>query len=163
MRLLTLLLCVFASITAMAQSRVFIHDGRQTAACSACEKLFHDMPKEVLFGIDLHANGDVYFTMSDKEWFNKLFTGAQDGVAADLVSKDQFGCNATPPEDNSVNKGFVLPPVYTADLKKNLKELSPGHLTVKIGRIPPSLAKKEQEGNLVIVKNGVVCKYTSFV
>lgn len=121
------------------------------------------MPKEVLFGIDLHANGDVYFTMSDKEWFNKLFTGAQDGVAADLVSKDQFGCNATPPEDNSVNKGFVLPPVYTADLKKNLKELSPGHLTVKIGRIPPSLAKKELEGNLVIVKNGVVCKYTSFV
>ncbi|MCS3794922.1 hypothetical protein [Niastella sp. OAS944] len=163
MRLLPLLFCTSLSITSMAQSRVFIHDGRQTAACTVCEQMLNDMPKEVLFGIHLYPNGDVYFTMSDKTWFNKLFTGAHDGVTADLVSKDQFGCQATLPDNYSVNKGFVLPPVYTADLKSNMKEMSPGHVTVKIGHIPPSLAKKELEGNLIIVKNGVVCDYTSFV
>lgn len=151
------------SVMATAQSRIFIHDGRQTAACTACEKLIDDMPKEVLFGIHLYANGDVYFTMSNKDWFNKLFTGAHDGVTTDLVSKDQFGCQTPLPDPHSVNKGFVLPPVYTADLMKNMKEIVQGRVTVKIGRIPPGLAKKELEGNLVIVKNGVVCHYTSFV
>jgi hypothetical protein len=163
MRLLTLVFCISLSITVMAQSRVFIHDGRQTAACTACEKLFYEKSKEVLFGIDLRNNGDIYFTTSDKQWFNKLITGPQDGVTTDLVTKDQFGCQTPLPADNSVNKGFVIPPVYTAELKKNLQEIAPGYFTVKIGHIPPSLAKKELEGNLVIVKNGVVCKYTSFV
>jgi len=163
MRLLTLLFCITLSMMAAAQSRVFIHDGRQTAACTSCENLFNEKPREVLFGIDLHDNGDIYFTTSNKQWFFKLITGPQDGVTADIVSKDQFDCKATLPPDNSVNKGFVLPPVYTAELKKNLQEIAPGYFTVKIGRIHPSLAKKELEGNLVIVKNGVVCKYTSFV
>src|SRR5690349_19553700 len=101
MRLLTLLFCITLSMMAAAQSRVFIHDGRQTAACTSCEKLFIEKPKEVLFGIDLRKNGDIYFTTSDKQWFNKLITGPQDGVTTDLVTKDQFGCQAPLPDDNS--------------------------------------------------------------
>jgi hypothetical protein len=67
------------------------------------------------------------------------------------------------PANNSVNKGFVLPPVYAAELKKNIREITPDYFTVKIGRIPPGLTNKELEANLIIVKNGMVCDYTTFV
>jgi hypothetical protein len=146
-----------------AQTKVFIQDGRQSAYCTACEKLIHEMPKEVLFGIDIHADGEVYFSMSNKEWFNKLLTGAQDGISADLVLKEQYACNATLPQTNSVSKGVVLPPVYLATLKKNMQELMDGHFSVKIGQVPKNLLNKELEGNLIIIKNGLVCHYTNFV
>jgi hypothetical protein len=162
-RVLTLLFCVLMAVTAKAQSRVFIHDGRESSACTACKKLLDEMPKEVLLGINLHTNGDVYFTISNKDWLFKIFTGAGDGVSADLVSKDQYGCQLTIPQGNSVNKGFVLPPVYSAELKKNIQEIAPNYFTVKIGHVPAILTKKELEGNLIIIKNGVVCDYTSFV
>lgn len=158
-----MLLCLALTITAMTQSRVFIHDGRQMSVCTACRSQLDAMPKEVLLGINLHTNGDVYFTITNKDWFFKLFSGPVDGVTVDLVTKDQYGCQLPVPAGNSVNKGFVLPPVYAAELKKNIREITPDYFTVKIGHVPPSLANKELEGNLVIVKNGMVCDYTSFV
>jgi hypothetical protein len=161
--LLTPVLWLYLPVMATAQTKVFIQDGRQSAYCTACEKLLHDMPKEVLFGIDIHTDGDVYFSMSNMEWFNKLFTGAQDGVSVDLVLKEQYACNTTLPNAHSVSKGVVLPPVYLAALKKNMEQLTEGHFAVKVGQVPKNLLNKELEGNLIIIKNGVVCHYTSFV
>lgn len=162
-RLFPLLLWLYLPVMASAQTKVTLRDGRQSAYCTACEKLIQDMPQEVLFGIDIYTNGEVYFSMSDMEWFNKIFTGAEDGISVDLVLKEQYACNVTLPMAQSVSKGVVLPPVYLAAIKKNMVQLSEGHLSVKVGQVPKNLLNKELEGNLIIIKNGVVCHYTNFV
>jgi hypothetical protein len=158
-----LLLCVLIPVMATAQIKTSLVDGRQSYSCAACDKLLREKPKEVLFGIELHANGDVYFSMSNKDWFYKLFTGPQDAISADLVSKDQYACGATLPNDNAAKQGVVLQPVFLPDLKKNLQDVGGGHFVIKIGHIPDNLLKKELEGNLIIIKNGMICHYTNFV
>lgn len=158
-----LLLWVLIPVMATAQYRTSLQDGRQSPLCTACDKLLWEKPKEVLFGIELHANGEVYFSMSNKDWFYKLFTGPQDGVSVDLVSKDQYACGATLPNDNAAKKGVVLQPVFLPDLKKNLQDVGSGHFVIKIGQVPATLLNKELEGNLIIIKNGVICHYTNFV
>lgn len=160
---INLLLWVLIPVMATAQPITSLQDGRHTTACSACDKFLREKPKEVLFGIHLHANGDVYFSMSNKDWFYKLFTGPKDGVSVDLVSKDQYACGAVLPNDNAAKKGVVLQPVFLPELMKNMQELTEGHISVKIGQVPDKLLKKELEGNLIIIKNGLICHYTNFV
>lgn len=148
---------------ATTQTITSLQDGRQTSYCRACDRLLQEKPKEVLFGIEIHTNGEVYFSMSNKDWFYKLFTGPQDGVSVDLVSKDQYACGATLPNDYAAKKGVVLQPVFLQELKKNMKDVGGGQFITKIGSVPASLTKKELEGNLIIIKNGFICHYTSFV
>lgn len=40
--------------------------------CQSCKDLIDQKPQEVLFGVQINANGDVYFSMNNNEWFNKI-------------------------------------------------------------------------------------------
>ena len=148
--------------TGYSQQPVNLVDARRSTQCNECAQVLSQMPKEVLFGIQVNADGNIYFSMNNKEWFNKIFTSDVDGVSADLVSKDLYACNKPLPGVNGFGKGRFLPPVYLPELKKNMVELGGGQFSVKIGSIPASLKGKELEGNLVILKRGVVCYYTFF-
>lgn len=162
MHLKTLLLGLLLPVIAISQTSFPYADGRQSPSCTNCILLLKEAPKEVQFGIDIQPNGDIYFSMSNKEWFNKLFTDLRDGVGVDLVSKDQYDCRGRQSFTYGVTKGFTLPPVYLAELRKNLKDLGEGHLAVKVGQVPQSLSKKELEGNLLFIRGGLVCQSKNF-
>lgn len=159
-------ICLFLSLQALSQNRGPIKDGRFVSSCVATQRLLEDMPEEVLFGISIDTvTADVYFSMSDRIWFNKLFLGPNDGVTADLVTKSQYDCNAVTPPNEKLPKGFMLPVVYLDELKQKMKDNALGSVIVKIGQVPASLRKnmRDLEGNLVVVKNGLICHYTNFV
>ncbi|MFT3823226.1 MAG: hypothetical protein QM731_04865 [Chitinophagaceae bacterium] len=162
-QLLALLLCLVACLTSISQS-ASLTDGRKTGNCAACQGLIQNMPKEVLFGIHISAAGDIEFSMNDKTWFDKLFTGEKDGISADLVAKDQYVCGQLQPGKKGLPEGYMLQPVYLPALKKKMDQqwLNQGYVSIKIGTVPASLKGKEIEGNLVIVKNGQICYYTYF-
>jgi len=161
-RLLPLLCIVLLAACSVYAQGVQVVDARRSPGCTECISLLKAKPREVQFGIQIHADGDVYFSLNNREWFDKLFTTDVDGVAVDLVSKDLYACSKPLPGINGFGKGQFLPPVYLPELKKNMVKLGQGHWAVKIGHVPAALAGKDLEGNLAILKRGVACFYTYF-
>jgi hypothetical protein len=145
-----------------AQNIYGLTDGRdKDHRCDECEEIIQNKPKEILFGIHF-INGNVYFSMTNETWFNKIFTQPSDGITVDIVAKDQFDCKKDPLRENKFPKGVFLKPVLLPELKKNLKKEYDGAIMIKLGAIPIELSGKEIEGNLVIVRNRMICYYTNF-
>jgi len=160
--LLVLFLCINSSISAQTVSLV---DGRTQPFCKESIELIKSKPRDVLFGIRIDAKGDVFFTMSSKVWFDKLFRGPQDGVTADLVLKDKYACNSTSYASYTLPKGRYMQPVFLNSLRRGMIEEGMDHFAVKIGSVPADLKSRlrDLEGNLVILKDGVICYYTMLV
>jgi len=121
------------------------------------------MPKEVLFGIHIFENGEIYFSMNDKNWFDKLFINNTYGVTVDIISKDRYDCGKNAKYSTNVPKGFMLPGVFKQDLINNSAAQEQGMIYTRIGNIPASMAGKEIEGNLVILAGTYICYYANFV
>lgn len=150
------------SLNSEAQIPYNLIDSRNEAGfCEACQQIIESRPKEVLFGIHIRENGDVYFSMKDKKWFEKIFSVAS-GLTVDIVSKDQYECGSNVVKEKSFIKGFLLPPVYKDRFKANLKERD-NDIMLYIGKLPAKLVGKELEGNLVILNGNRVCFYTNFI
>jgi hypothetical protein len=164
MRILRLAVLLLLSVNSFAQLPNKLIDGRGHKYCSTCRDIIHHMPAEVLFGIQIHTNGDIYFLMNNTDWFYKVFKNDSYGVTVDLVSKDRYSCKTDAEEyDRSLPKGTMLLPVYRSQLVNGIDELSPGNLSVKIGKLPPAFMNKQVEGNLVIMNGNYICYYTNFV
>ncbi len=159
--LLTQLLAV--TINAQPQLPYKLMDGRSHRYCEACTSIIENMPKEVLFGISITDKGEVFFSMTNREWFDKIFKSDAYGVSVDLVSKERYACDASTPQGNTIPKGFMLFPVYRNDLLKNLEPGVGTSVLVKVGNVPDNLKSKELEGNLVILNGNMICFYTNFI
>lgn len=140
-----------------------LEDRRDHLFCKSCEQTIEEKPAEVLFGIDFRMNGDIFFSMSNKEWFDKIFKNNSYGISIDIVSKDRYDCAKPDLAAASLPKGFMTKPVYRLQLIKNQVNLTEGHFYTKVGNIPPELMGKEIEGNLVILNGNYICYYTNFV
>lgn len=162
-RALAVLLIVQISQGLFAQAKVQYTDGRTDQYCTSTQQIISAKPKEVLFGIDIQRNGDVYFSMNNRAWFDKIFRNDSYGVAVDLISKSRYRCTVDPAPNPSVPKGTVIPAVYRKQLLQNAEELIKGSVYTKIGRVPPAMVGQEIEGNLMIVNGPEVCYYTNFV
>ncbi|SIN71582.1 hypothetical protein [Chitinophaga niabensis] len=158
-RMLFLLFVLTCSIHSIAQS---FKDGRNTPACTACEQLFKSKPKEVQFGIRINPDGAIVFLTNNTDFFNKLFTAPGDAITVDLVRKSQYNCDKPLPA-RTIPKGEFLTPVYLSQLRNKMKKENDGRIAIELGKVPAHLQKEELEGNLVVIKNGVICHYMNFV
>ncbi len=151
------------NLTGLCQVPYNLIDNRQHKYCEPCQQVIHEKPPEVLFGININANGDIYFSMANKQWFDKLFKSNSYGITTDLVSKDRYTCDKMPAKMISLPMGTMIQPVYKKDLVKNQEELSQGDIYVKIGTVPKNLKNKQLEANLVILNGNFICYYSNFV
>jgi hypothetical protein len=158
----TIALC-WVLITGSLQAQSYgLSDGRNThSLCQECEARIAAQPREVLFGIHILDN-EIYFSMTSTEWFNKLFTADSDGLTVDIVSKDQFECDQPAINPVRLPRGTFLPPVLLPELKKRIEPRPDGGVNIRLGSVPPALRGKEIEGNLVIVRNKMICSYNAF-
>lgn len=139
-------------------------DRREHSFCQSCKNSIGEKPKEVLFGLQINADGDIYFSMTDRQWFDKIFKNDSYGVTIDLVSKKRYECGSTisVKRDYSLPLGTILPPVYRKQLL-NDNEFLEGGVFAKIGKLPQALKGQQIEGNLVVLNGNFVCYYTNFV
>lgn len=158
-RVLFLLLVLTHSLPLAAQT---FKDGRNTPSCAACEQLFEHQPKEVQFGIQIDPDGTIIFITNNIDWFNKIFTAPADGITVDLMSKSQYNCEKPVPA-KTLPKGEYIAPVYLSQLKSKIKKTDGGQLSIVLGKLPAHFKSETVEGNLVIIKNGVICHYMNFV
>ena len=130
--------------------------------CSRCKNILAKKPPEVLYGVH-NLNGEIIFSISDPEYFFKIFQHSGDGIAVDILSRDQYACGKKNIfASSSIHKGFLLPPVYLKELKANSYKDESGNIFVKIGNVPEKLKGKEFELNMLLIQDKFLCLYNPF-
>ena len=129
----------------------------QELECQKCSKLFLEKPKEVKFSVE-REQGNLYFNINDKNWFNVLFQNLTDGIAITVVDKERYACNKEIIDDNKI-PGTILKPIYAQNLKKTLKEADQKTFKVLVGRLPENLLNKELEYNILFLNDKTLCRY----
>lgn len=125
--------------------------------CSQCKLAFNQKAKEIKFSIK-RENTNLYFQVSDKQWFMTLFKNNTDGLAIDIVDKERYGCGTVVDENLQV-RGKLLKPIYSEQLKSGLKSIEKNQFKVLVGRIPENLQDKELEFNILFIGNRTLCRY----
>jgi uncharacterized protein YkwD len=130
-------------------------------SCKNCEK-FNDYER-LLEGVYVE-NGKIYIKYDDLKGLSKLLKGPMDGLAFDVVQKDQY----KNPDYNIINsnlqhKGIIKKPVGFAALvgknryKPETENEKINKLDAPLGKFPKKV-KGEYEINLLIIQEGAVCK-----
>ncbi len=156
------LFCSFSFLSSAQQFMKFT-DGRQLGNCISCKTIIDQKPKEVLFGIQINDKGEVFFTMNDKGWFDKIIKSNSYGISVDLISKDRYACGRALPVSRKIPLGKSLSAVYRNELLSRNVDLPEGGIYTKIGDLPSYLKGKEVEGNLIILNDSYICYYSNFV
>jgi hypothetical protein len=160
----TIGILLLIALQATAQQLPFdmrVAGDRYNNLCSACISAMRNRPKEVQFGLNADANGDVWFVVTSSDFFNKLFTGPGDGISVDVIPRSLYGC--TKPSVNAPYfKGTALEPVYLAGLRRSMRIMDDGSVVMKVGHVPDALSKQSFELALVVLKNKYFCFYNSF-
>jgi outer membrane protein OmpA-like peptidoglycan-associated protein len=117
----------------------------------------------------INENREIVFKHNDLKLVKKLISGANDGLAVDIIQKAQFAdCNSADNSvdySNSVNIGHMTKPVYTKNLFKNNiaenesegKRNKVSKFEVILGKLPENIDEKEIELNLILIKDNHAC------
>lgn len=133
--------------------------------CGKCRSMIDQMPVEEHMGVTyIEADNSLYFVISSKAWFDKFFVNPFDGVSADIVLKEQYNCGVEPKATGYewLCNGYLIPPVYTADLKKKVQLAEDGYVWVNLGPLPPYFKGKTFEVNFMLLNNRSRCYYSLY-
>lgn len=158
-RKLILSLLLMVSVVSTAQNTFSIQFPQTTRdkVCGRFSSIFATTPKEVNFSIQRDKLNNLYFEVSDKQWFSRLFQYSGDGLAIDVVPKSRYGCQEVLLDVGQI-RGELLQPVYAADLLKSLESYG-NRFRVWVGKLPPDSADRDLEFNILFLSNHNLCRY----
>ncbi|MDA3892892.1 MAG: hypothetical protein PF517_14615 [Salinivirgaceae bacterium] len=111
-------------------------------------------------GLSIEGNA-IYFETDDYKSFKKLINKKKDGIAIDILQKEQFSCSVPNIVDhNSLNQGILTKRIYSSKLfKNNLVESEDNSTKFKaqVAVLPEGISD-DYELNLVLIKNKSACK-----
>ncbi|MDY0779497.1 CAP domain-containing protein [Tenacibaculum sp. IB213877] len=106
-------------------------------------------------------NNEIVFAYNDINHISKIITGANDGFAIDLVTREQLQCNTPNKLDASdIYDGILLKPIYKNELFANNKAENDQKLVVSLGKVPAFLKDQELSANLIVLKENTKCSYS---
>jgi uncharacterized protein YkwD len=104
--------------------------------------------------------GEVWLEVSDKATFNTIFSNPKDGLAVDLIDREQIRCGKENQLDMSpVYDGVLLRPVFRDELKKGNQAESDYRFVVKLGDVPAEIQNRKLKPSVLLIKDGEVCMY----
>jgi len=159
LRLLLGIVILLSTTVLSAQERFgiqFPNSSERGAACSYFEQAFRNKPKETSFVIKREGS-KLFFETNDEKWVKQLFKNPTDGISVDIVSKNRYECDR--PAESSQVKGRLLAPIYTREIKKELKPFEKNSFRVEVGSIPISMLKEDLEFNILFLNENTLCKY----
>ncbi|HNY43285.1 MAG: hypothetical protein QM212_09655 [Bacteroidota bacterium] len=132
-----------------------------------CKKTTRKMPDVVDLqeGLSINDNGEIVFKYNDLRKFRRFIRASKDGLAVDIVQKDQFNrCKSENIVDYSkVNIGFMTKKMFSKKIyKKNIAEgegrrKKVTKLEVVLGQLPAGFDPQNIELNLMVIKEKHVC------
>src|SRR5690554_1513235 len=92
--------------------------------------------------------------------FQKIFSSNNDGIAVDLISKDQFACGSPNKLHASpIHNGILLAPTYRNEMLANNRALSDYRVITKVVDILEHLSGSNYSPAFVLIKNKRACQY----
>lgn len=106
------------------------------------------------------TNGEVILGYHDLETIQEIIENINDGIAIDLIDREQLTCGKDNRLDVSeIYEGVMLKPVYRDELFSNNTAENPKRLLVSLGKIPMHLRGKNLSPNMILIKDGKKCSY----
>lgn len=134
----------------------------QKKDCRELKEILDQAPIDVRFGTEIHGD-TVYLVYNDPEIFEQIIGSKNDGVAIDLLQKQQYQCdNVTRFPGSWTHRGFLLPPIYRDEIKKRMI-VHDGYVFVPVGRIPSSIKPADVEANYILLNNKNICSYSNII
>ncbi len=126
--------------------------------CAQYEAKYGYLPKMMSDNI-YFKNGEIYFYFNDLAVFKQVMDMSGDGIALDIVSRNQFECgvgNKFYPSE--IHKGIMMEPITKSSLfsKNELKESN--ELEISFGLIPAYLDTNNVEFNLLLIQDNCLCQ-----
>lgn len=105
-------------------------------------------------------NNEVFLSHHNLQTIKGIFENQNDGIAIDLVTRNQMPCDAENRLDLSeIYEGVLLKPVYRDPIFSGNSAQNPNRLVVALGKIPKELQGKEVSPNIILIKEGRKCSY----
>ncbi len=126
--------------------------------CTNLESKFGYLP-ELMSDNIFFKNGQIYFYFHDLELFKGVLKENNDGIALDIVSRNQFECGTgNKYYPSSIHKGIMLAPYSKSHIlgKNELKDAN--QIEVSLGPIPEYVDTNNVEFNLLMIQNGCLCQ-----
>ena len=130
-----------------------------------CEDQYGLLSNLILnIGNSLRIEGDeLVFYFHNIDLFKQIFNSANDGLAIDLLERDQFPCDGPNQLDLSrVFDGVFLKPIYRNEILANNRAENPRHIIATIGKVPKEFQDFDGDYlslSAVLINNGKACKY----
>lgn len=126
-----------------------------------CGNLERDYPylAELLSDNIYVEDGNLYFYFHDLHFFQQVIKEAKDGIAIDIVQRDQYRCgigNRIYP--SNIHQGVLLKPLYKSELFRGNEMKADGELWVSVAQLPSYADTLNSEFNLLLIKDGSVCQ-----
>lgn len=127
--------------------------------CKEYKKTLKELPVDVRYGIIVEGRF-IYFTIPSLEHFHKLFDDNQDGIAIDIIHKNQFQCEVESElRDSWPNRGYLLAPMYKDEMEQNMFLDELNNVVVEYGFLPDQFHPSEIECNVLTIQNKALCNY----
>lgn len=162
---LMIFLGLFVSFKILGQENYKLKDPgkKYYSRCEECLELIKSRPKEIEYHVFLRNNDHLYFYVSNKEWFYKMFDDRGDGIAVDIISRSVYECGKYYYEKrNSWVKGKLLKPVFKKELEQNIVYEQNNEIVIDLGVVSTEYTKKDYEFNLLFIQNNNFCYYRIF-
>lgn len=133
------------------------------AKCGDYLELYKKIPIELRYSVSV-IDGYIYVALPASQYFEALFDKKTDGIAIDILRRDQYKCYARNNFSKSwANRGKLLPPMYKEEMIAKMQVSEYGHVWIRYGKVPAKYDLNEIECNLIIVQKKYLCGYHSFI
>ena len=100
-------------------------------------------------------NGEVFLDIKDTSGLKELIIAENDGLAIDLISRNQIQCGISNKLDDSpIYDGVLLKPLYKNEIFSSLKNGK-----ISLGKVPDAIIHDELSANLIILQENIACQY----
>ncbi len=124
--------------------------------CSNYNRMMSTKAKEIGFNIERQGNS-LYLRVTDKKWFESVLKNKTDGIAIDVIPRDNYLCGVELPDTQI--RGTLLKPIYKGKLLQGLKKKGSNSWLTLVGRVPVELIDKDLEFNILFLGNKTMCGY----
>ncbi|MBL4861905.1 MAG: CAP domain-containing protein, partial [Crocinitomicaceae bacterium] len=116
----------------------------------------------MFFANSVQVDGSsIYLYYHDLEFFKNVIRNDNDGLAIDVVLREQLPCGKENQFHISrVHDGEMQRPIYKHDIFRNNIADNPKKIRVKIGEVPAYLRNQQWEANLIIISDNKLCDYS---
>lgn len=160
--LLLLLLIPFLLVGQNNLKQIKNPENKRSKKCKKYYEITRKLPVDIRYSINV-IEQHIIFYFPSKKAFNKIFDKKFDGIAIDIVERDQFGCSGENQLANSwAFKGELLRPVFKKELESGMQLDEDGNVTIDLGLLPPHFDPRNIECNMLLLQKKFHCDYRSF-